>query len=132
MSNQKSGGCKKKRRVTRGAHGEIRHAKIRATRQARHKKYGHSYKTRRQTKVTSWFVPKDERKVNTFEDEYQLYKKTKGRQGWNPNPNQREYENPAVKASKSVLGTAKYHLQDLMQRPIQYSSPEASAWREAR
>ena len=41
----------------------------------------------------------------TFEDEYRLYRKTRGRQGWNPNPDYRGEENPVYLASKSPYGS---------------------------
>ena len=47
--------------------------------------------------------------ARTFEDEYKLFKKTGGRQGWSPNPKHRPEENPVYLASKSVFGGIKFN-----------------------
>ena len=111
------GGCKKRRRQ-RKIRDDIT-AKRKETRQKRHHKYGHSY-AKQTTKGKSWFVSKptdhrgNELVPRTFEDEYALFKKSGGRLGWNPNPNNRLPENPVYLASKSPYGfCVKENIRDL-------------------
>lgn len=104
-------GCNKKRRRPRfsdvAAHKE--------TRQARHKKYGHSYT--RSDRTTSWPQVKRQEGV-TFEEEYKTYRKTRGRRGLSPNPDRRQPENPNYLNRNSVFATRRVPLTELMERAI--------------
>jgi len=118
MANQKMGGCKKRRRVKLiREQRELICGRHHATRQRRHKKYGHSY-TR--TYGGHPMFPKvvNDEVGKTFDDEYKTYKKTRGRRGLCPNPLKRKAENMVYLARNSVFNVQKVPMIELMERAI--------------
>jgi hypothetical protein len=111
-------GCNKKKRKARlaGVEKTMLHAE---TKQARHKKYGHSY-TRSDKTGPAW--PKDasdpNTKCRTFEDEYQSFRKTRGRKGWSTNPDKRGYENPVYLKRNSIFNVQRIPMTELMEKAI--------------
>lgn len=115
-STQKSGGCKKKRRQKRHLETAIARATEHSlTRQKRHKNHGHSY-TR--STSTPMFKAPERQPGTTFDDEYQEFKKSGGRRGLNPNPKQRQTENPMYLARNSIFSTRRVPIGELMEKPI--------------
>ena len=115
-------GCNKKKRA-RKVGMEITTDKHKETRQARHKKYGHSYT--RSSKTSASF-PKDATphdvktgkiKARTFEDEYKSYRKTRGRKGWSFNPDKRK-ESAVYLSRNSVFNVQRVPMTELMERAI--------------
>ena len=115
-------GCNKKKRKARlaGVEKTLWHAE---TRQARHKKYGHSYT--RSSKTSTTFpqdaTPHDVKtgkiKARTFEDEYKSYRKTRGRKGWSFNPDKRK-ESAVYLSRNSVFNVQRVPMTELMERAI--------------
>ena len=141
MPKQQSGGNKKRPRKPRYQHSILKQEE----RKGKWLKAVASDKTIQKPKrkvattLTSWHenvIPKSIRPV-TIEDQYRSYRKTKGRQGLNPNPKTRQEENIWVhgryqqkKDDGNVIWSTKQHylggrfpITELMEKPIQYSKP---------
>ena len=120
MSKQSMGGCKKRKRKSRlggRINAEERTLVNKANRALDHKRKGHARK--RRTGISLSMFPDPERKEGkTFDDEYRIFRKTRGRTGLNPNPDKRKPENPNVLNRDSVLSCGWFPIGELMQNPI--------------
>lgn len=141
MSKQASGGNKKRKRRPRAAHKILKQESRKEKWLARLKDDKTSQNRRHKVSLVKKLdveilLPNDKRKY-TFDDHYKSYRKTKGRQGLNPNPKTRQPENIWVigkyqkktKDGRIVWSTKQHYLcgrfaiTDLMSKPIKYSAP---------
>ena len=65
-------------------------------------------------------TPEDTVHPATFDNMYSTFRKTRGRQGLQPNPEHRQDENPWV---THYAWCGRFPITELMEKPIQYSSP---------
>lgn len=140
MSKQASGGNKKRKRRPRAAHKILKQeqrkekwlAKLKSDKTAQRRKSKSKYSLKIE-------VPRiNEKRHFTLDELYKTYRKTKGRQGLNPNPKTRQDENLWVigkfqkkqKDGRIIWSTKQHYLggrfpiTSLMEKPIQYSKPE--------
>lgn len=63
-------------------------------------------------------IPKRSERCRTFEDEYRMFRKTRGKKGWSANPDARKDENIWQTERNSIFNCGKFHLTDLISKPI--------------
>ena len=122
MANQKSGGNKKRTRRSRVANNIFAQGKRKEKWLTKLKNNPKIQKKKKRDKVS---LPIHETIINatctirpiTFEEQYKLFRKTKGRKGLNPNPDKRGEENYYLTHPEI---TSKFPITSLMEKPIKY------------
>ena len=121
MANQQSGGNKKRPRRPRAAHKVLAAGIRKEKRIKRHKlNLKLNRKSRKYGFKLDFGTPEDKVHPATFDNMYSTFRKTRGRQGLQPDPDERQDENLWV---THPFWCGRFPITELMEKPIQYSSP---------
>ena len=77
-------------------------------------------KSRKYGMTFDFGTPEDKIHPATFDNMYSTFRKTRGRQGLQPDPEKRQNENPWV---TNPFWCGRFPITELMEKPIKYSSP---------